>query len=277
MQFTIHDCHSTYSGNIGCNAIDDPLEPDKYYRIDGEKYFISNGMDADYITVAIRTKKDDKKFSSLSFILIDVNEINNGDKKVYGRIYKSKMRTQGWWLGNTTYLVFKNIRVPKVNVIGETNKGFIPILENFNHGRFAMASTAIRYSRCCLEDSIKFAQKRKTFGKNLSDHQVIRHKLVDMMMRINKAQNLMEQICYQMDNGISSKRLGAQMAMIKIEASKCMEFCAREASQIFGGRSYLRGGTAARVERIYREVCVMGIAEGATEVLTDFISRQSKL
>ena len=52
-------------------------------------------MNADYLTVAIRTKKGDKKFSSLSFILIDVNEINNGDKKVYGTIYKSKMRTQG--------------------------------------------------------------------------------------------------------------------------------------------------------------------------------------
>lgn len=269
--------HIYISGNIGCQASDDPLEPDKYYRINGEKYFISNGMNADYLTVAIRTKKGDKKFSSLSFILIDVNEINNGDKKIYGRIYKSKMKTQGWWLGNTTYLVFKNIRVPKVNIIGEANKGFIPILENFNHGRFAMASTAIRYSRCCLEDSIKFAQKRKTFGKNLIDHQVIRHKLINMMMRINKAQNLMEQICYQMDNGINSKKLGAEMAMIKIEASKCMEFCARESSQIFGGRSYLRGGTASRIERIYREVCVMGIAEGATEVLTDFISRQSKL
>ena len=101
------------------------MEPDKYYRISGEKYFISNGMNADYLTVAIRTKKGDKKFSSLSFILIDVNEINNGDNKVYGRIYKSKMKTQGWWLGNTTYLVFKNIRVPKANIIGQANKGFV--------------------------------------------------------------------------------------------------------------------------------------------------------
>merc|ERR1711933_357061 len=100
----------------------------------------------------------------------------------------------------------------------------------------------------------------ETFRKQLIAHQVIRHKMVEMMMRIEKAQCLMEQICYAMDNGISQRQLAAQMAMIKIEASQCMEYCAREASQIFGGRSYLRGGSAARVERIYREVCVMGIA-----------------
>eukprot|EP01084_Bolivina_argentea_P164454 285922_1 len=249
-------------GNIGCYAVDDPQEPDKYYRINGEKYFISNGMNADYITLAIRTDRNNRKFTSLSFILVDVNAINNGDKKTMGRIYKSKIKTQGWWLGNTTYLVFKNIRVPKTYIIGQVNQGFVPILENFNHGRFAMAATAIRYSRCCLEDCIKYAKKRKTFGKALAQHQVIRHKVVNMMIKIEQAQSLMEQITYQMDHGITQRQLGPLMAMIKIDASKCMEFCAREASQIFGGRSYIRGGVAARVERIYREVCVMGIAEG---------------
>merc|ERR1712129_445944 len=118
---------------------------------------------------------------------------------------------------------------------------------------------------------------RQTFGKRLSDHQVIRHKIVQMMMRCEKTQCLMEQITHQMDNGISQRLLASMMALIKIEASKCMEYCAREASQIFGGRCYLRGGSASRVERIYREVCVMGIAEGATEVLTDLIAKQAKL
>ena len=263
-------------GNIGCYATDDPAEPNKYYRINGEKYFISNGMNADYITLAIRTSKS-MKFSSLSFILIDVNAINDGNRKQMGRIYRSKMKTQGWWLGGTTYLVFKNVRVPKAYIIGEAGKGFIPILENFNHGRFAMAASAIRYSRCCLEDSIKFAKKRETFGKKLIEHQVIRHKMVEMMMQIERAQCLMEQITHGMDNGISQRQLASMMAMIKTEASKCMEFCAREASQIIGGRSYLRGGSASRVERIYREVCVMGIAEGATQVLTDLIAKQAKL
>eukprot|EP00485_Elphidium_margaritaceum_P011384 CAMPEP_0202705932 /NCGR_PEP_ID=MMETSP1385-20130828/18433_1 /ASSEMBLY_ACC=CAM_ASM_000861 /TAXON_ID=933848 /ORGANISM="Elphidium margaritaceum" /LENGTH=262 /DNA_ID=CAMNT_0049364291 /DNA_START=30 /DNA_END=815 /DNA_ORIENTATION=- len=256
-------------GNIGCFAIDDSDEPHKYYRVNGEKYFISNGINADYLTVAIRTNRDNKKLSALSFILIDVNKVNGGDATQMGRIYRSKMKTQGWWLGNTTYIVFKNVRVPKTYIIGAENKGFVPILENFNHGRFAMASTAIRYSRCCLEDSLKFARKRKTFGRALTEHQVIRHKLVNMMMHIERCSSLMEQITYQMTQNISSRDLAPKMAMIKIEAAKCMEFCAREASQIFGGRSYLRGGTAERVERIYREVCVMGIAEGATEILTD--------
>ena len=89
-------------GNIACYAEDDPNEPDLYYRINGEKYFISNGMKANYVTLAIRTDRDSKKFSALSFILVDVDAINGGSKKEMGRIYKSKMKTQGWWLGNTT-------------------------------------------------------------------------------------------------------------------------------------------------------------------------------
>ena len=265
--------------NISCLATNDLLEPNNYYRINGEKYFISNGINADYITLAIRIKNNNKN-NKLSFILIDVNKINNSNKKEnMGRIYKSKMKTQGWWLGNTSYLIFKNVKINKNMIIGNNiNKGFIPILENFNHGRFAMASTAIRYSRIVLQDSIKFAKKRQTFGKKLINHQIIRHKLINMIIKIEKSQNLMEEITFKMDNNISSRKLGPIMAMIKIEASKCMEFCAREASQIFGGRSYLRNnGIGSRVERIYREICVMAIAEGATEVLTDFIARQSKL
>ena len=110
------------------------------------------------------------------------------------------------------------------------------------------------------------------------DHQVIRHKIVEIARRIESTQSLMEMITYQMKRKeINDRVLGKYMAMVKIEASKTMQFAAREASQIFGGRSYLRGGTASRVERIYREVCVMGIAEGATEILSDLIAKQSKL
>ena len=76
--------------------------------------------------------------------------------------------------------------------------------------------------------------------------------MVAMLMRIQQAQALMEQTTFQMCKGIDERRLSAMMAMCKIEASQCMEFCAREASQIFGGRSYLRGGVAA-----------MGVARGS--------------
>ena len=115
-------------------------------------------------------------------------------------------------------------------------------------------------------------------NRRLIDHGVIRHKIVEIARRIESTQALMEMVTYQMKcNKISDRTLGKYLAMVKIEAAQALEYSAREASQIFGGRSYLRGGTASRVERIYREVTVMAIAEGATEILNDFIAKQSKL
>ena len=263
--------------NIQTYAKTDPNDPE-YYLVNGEKYFISNGLNANYLTVAVRTLKTETEterntknsMKSLSFLLIDLNETKKG-------VFRSKMKTQGWWLGDTSYIIFRNAKVPKKYVIGERNKGFIPILSNFNHGRFAMASTACRYARVCLEDSIKFAQMRRTFNQKLIEHQVIRHKITQMIAKIEATYGLLERVTFMLKSGVTDKEIAGFMALCKIEASKCMEFCAREASQIFGGRSYLRGGTAQRIERIYREVTVMAIAEGATEVLSDLIAKQAKL
>ena len=294
----MHDyvCRECISGNKTiCLAVTEPtggsnvanikttakIMDDQYYIVNGEKYFISNGINADYITCAVRIIKNDNDarntgIKSLAFILIDVNQIMNSNGKL-GYIYRSKMKTQGWKCGNTTYIIFKNCKISRDNIIGSESNGFVPILSNFNHGRYAIAVTANRYARNCLEDAIKYAKKRHTFGKPLIKHQVIRHKIINMAIKIESTQSLIERVTYLMNAGLKGKNIAGLMGIIKIDASKTMEYCAREASQIFGGRSYIIGGIASRVERIYREICVNGIAEGSTEILNDLIAKQAKL
>jgi len=239
------------------------------YIINGEKYFITAGMKADYFTVGARTDLNCKGFNGVTLFLVE---------KTRKGVFTSRMKTAGWWSSTTTYIVFKNVRVPAKNIIGTLNQGFKPIMHNFNHERFIFATMSIRFARVCLNDAIKYAKTRKTFGKPLIKHQVIRHKIANMAKKIESAYAYLEQITYKMDKyGIKSRSIGADIALLKHESTKCMEYCAREAVQIFGGRGYLRGGRASRVERLYREVRVMAIAGGSEEIMLDLAMRASKL
>ena len=192
-------------------------------------------------------------------------------------VYCTRMKTQGWWSSNTAYVTFKNVRVPKSNLISDENKGWSVIMNNFNHERFMMSVHMNRYSRICIVESIKWARKRKTFNNKLINYQVIRHKIINMIRRVEATHALLENIAYRTKMGAKEKELAAIIAMTKVLASKNMEFCAREAIQIFGGRGYIRGGTGSKVERIYRDVRVNAIGGGSEEIMMDLAARQSKL
>lgn len=192
-------------------------------------------------------------------------------------VYCSKMKTQGWWSSNTAYVTFKNVRVPKSNLISLENKGWSVIMNNFNHERFMMSVHSNRYSRVCIQEAIKWARKRSTFGNKLVKYQVIRHKIVEMIRRVESTHAILENIAYMTKMGASEKDLAGIIAMTKVQATRNMEFCAREAVQIFGGRGYIRGGTGSKVERIYREVRVNAIGGGSEEIMLDLAARQAKL
>ena len=83
------------------------------------------------------------------------------------------MKCTGSWASGTTYINFEDVKVPRSNLLGEENKGFKLMMFNLNHERWYVASLATRNARVCLEEAVIYAQKRKTFGKKLIEHQVI--------------------------------------------------------------------------------------------------------
>jgi len=237
-----------------------------FFIVNGEKKFITSGTKATYFTVAVRT--GGKGMKGVSLLLMEAG--------MPGFTIR-RQKTQGWWISGTSYLTFEDVKVPVKNLIGKENDGFRPIMHNFNHERFVFAAMSNRYARICLEDSIKYARQRKTFGKRLIDHQVIRHKIAEMARLVETTHAMLEQLAYQMKVGASQRKLGGPLALIKVQATKTMEFCAREGSQILGGASYIRGGVGERIERLYREVRVNAIAGGSEEILMDLAMRQAKL
>jgi Acyl-CoA dehydrogenases len=123
-------------------------------------------------------------------------------------------------------------------------------------------------ARVCLQEAMAWAKERKTFGKRLADHQVIRHKLAEMLRHIHATQAYIQVVSQQIESGIED---AAAIALLKVQSSQTLEFCAREAMQVMGGIAYMRGNP---VERIYREVRVNAIGGGSEEIMRDLAARQ---
>jgi acyl-CoA dehydrogenase len=234
-----------------------------HYVVNGEKTFITSGMRADYLTVAVRTDPAAKGAAGLSLLLIE------GDTPGLTRSPLAKM---GWWSSDTAHLRFENCRVPADNLIGQEGAGFLAVMHNFNAERFSLAASAIGFAWVCYQDARAWARERRTFGKRLADHQVVRHRLVDMLTRIEAARAMLEETAWRLDHARpGDPQLIASICMLKNAATRTMQFCADAAVQTLGGMGYMRG-TAS--ERIYREVKVNMIGGGAEEIMKELAARQ---
>lgn len=149
---------------------------------------------------------------------------------------------------------------------------------NFNHERIGIIIQCVRFSRICYEECIKYGYKRKTFGKRLVDHPVLRNKLAHMARQIEATHNWLENLVYQAqnkDHEDAALRLGGAIAGCKAQSTQTFEFCAREATQFFGGLGYTRGGQGGKIERLYRDVRAYSIPGGSEEIMLDLSMRQS--
>ena len=233
--------------------------------IEGEKVFITSGMRADWITMAVRTGDPGSKGSGgISMILVP------GD--VAG-LSRSKLDKMGWWCSDTAHLRMDGVRVPARYLLGQEGGGFRIIMTNFNGERLGMSAMSLGFAQACFEEALDWARQRRTFGSALVEKQVIRHKLVDMQMRISSTQAWLEAVTVLADAGKLESDAGcvAQVCMLKNHATQTMQFCADQAVQILGGMGFMRG---TKSERIYREVKVMMIGGGAEEIMKDLAARQ---
>lgn len=246
------------AGSDVANLTTTAVRDGDHFVVNGSKTFITGGMRANYVSTAVRTGGPGP--GGVSMLLIPT------DSEGFSRTPLE--RKQGWWASDTATLYFDNVRVPVTNIIGRENEGFKVIMTNFNGERMMMAAGMEASARVCMEEAVNYARDRQTFGKRLADHQVIRHKIAMMKQKINATQAYIR-MCYEaIEAGNPS---AGDIALLKVQASETMEFCAREAMQILGGAGYLRDN---RVERIYREVRVNAIGGGSEEIMRDLAARQ---
>jgi len=237
-----------------------------HYVVNGEKTFITSGMRADWITVAVRTGEG-RGAGGISMLLVP------GDSPGLTRTRLMKM---GWLCSDTAQLHFDNVRVPARYLLGEEGAGFRMVMGNFNGERIGLAAGALGFAQACLDEALAWSRERKTFGAALIEHQAVRHKLVDMQMRIASTQAWLEAVSAQGDANEAAGRVNApewvaEVCMLKNHATQAMQFCADQSVQILGGMGFMRGTVS---ERIYREVKVMMIGGGAEDIMKELAARQ---
>jgi acyl-CoA dehydrogenase len=230
------------------------------YVVNGQKMFITTGMRADYMTVAVRTGGPGMKGISLMLIETDRPGVS-----------RTRLDKMGWRCSDTAAVYFDNVEVPPENMIGPENGGFIGIMRNFNSERLGMAHGCCSMARVALKEAMDWAQQRETFGKKLGAHQSIRIKLADCARQIQATQAWVDLCAHQHRSGTG---VPADYAMLKVQATRMLEHVVREAAQVLGGASYITG---SKIERIYREVRVNAIGGGSEEIMLDLAGRQMGL
>jgi acyl-CoA dehydrogenase len=228
-----------------------------HYVINGSKTFITSGCRADIVTTAVRTGGE--AHAGISLIVIE--------KGTPGFHVSKKLAKTGWCASDTAELTFEDCRVPVANLIGEENQGFLAIMLNFANERLGLAGQCVAIAELAYRESVKYARERSAFGKTLMGHQVIRHKLADMVTRIAAARALVHECATRVVRG---EQVPAMAAMTKNTATDMCSFVCDQAVQIHGGNGYMR---EFLVERLYRDARLYPIGGGTREIMNEIISK----
>jgi butyryl-CoA dehydrogenase len=227
--------------------------------INGSKMWITNAGDADYIiTLLITNPESGSQSMSMLIVPTDTPGLHVGPPE-------KKMGLGGCHSNAITY---ENVRVPKENLLGEEGKGLQQTLQTLDGGRISIGALSIGIAQAALEEAVRYAKEREAFGKPIADHQAIQWMIADAATEIHAARLMIYQAAWLKDQGKPFTQAGA---MAKLFASEMAERVTRNAIQIHGGYGYSR---EYPVERMYRDVRLMTIGEGTSEVQRLVIARK---
>lgn len=229
-----------------------------HYILNGSKLFITHGSVGETAVVTAVTDKSDRKNGISAFIL---------EKGWKGFKTGKKENKLGMRSSDTAELIFENVEVPAENLIGEEGQGFKQCMQILDGGRIAIAALSLGIGQGALDASIKYAKERRQFGKALSDFQGIQFKLSDMATELDAARLLTYKAAWLKDQG---RDINLQAAMAKYYASEAATRATNEAIQIHGGYGFIKDFP---VEKLYRDVKLMTIGEGTSEVQKMVIAR----
>ncbi|HPR06119.1 MAG: acyl-CoA dehydrogenase [Zoogloeaceae bacterium] len=242
------------AGAIKTTAVRDGDE----WVINGVKQFITTGREADVaIVFAVTDKAAGKK--GISCFLVPT--------KTPGYIVARIEEKMGQKASDTAQILFENCRVPADALLGEEGQGYKIALSNLEAGRIGIASQCLGMARAALEAAVKYAHERETFGKPIFEHQAVNFRLADMATQLEAARQLVWHAASLKDAGRPCLK---EASMAKLFASEMAEKVCSDAIQIHGGYGYV---TDFPVERIYRDVRVCQIYEGASDIQRLVIGR----
>jgi acyl-CoA dehydrogenase len=228
------------------------------YILSGTKQFITNASVANFFVVFAVTDRSAKGKGISAFIV---------EQDWAGVIPGRKDDKMGQRASNTAQIIFEEVRVPKENLLGEEGDAFKIAMKVFDRSRPGTGVLAVGVARRALEEAVKYARERKTFGVPIGEHQAIAFKIADMATQVQAARWLCWHAAWLVDQGRKSSR---EASMAKCFAAETAVTVTSEAVQIFGGYGYVKDYV---VEKLYRDAKVFPIYEGTSEVQRLIIGR----
>jgi acyl-CoA dehydrogenase len=228
------------------------------YVLNGAKTYITSGVRADYVVTAVRTGGPGAAGVSLLVV----------EKGTPGFEVSRKLDKMGWRSSDTAELSYTDVRVPAANLVGAENTGFLQIAGAFVSERIALAAQAYSSAQRCLDLSVQWCRDRETFGRPLISRQSVQNTLAEMARRIDVARVYSRHIVEAQLAG--DPNLIAKVCFAKNTAVETGEWVAHQAVQLFGGMGYM---AESEVERQYRDMRILGIGGGTTEILTGLAAK----
>ncbi|MGV0740494.1 acyl-CoA dehydrogenase family protein [Mycobacterium syngnathidarum] len=228
------------------------------YILNGAKTYITSGVRADYVVTASRTGGPGA--AGVSLIVVD--------KGTPGFEVSRKLDKMGWRSSDTAELSYTDVRVPVANLIGAENSGFFQIAAAFVSERVGLAVQAYASAQRCLDLTVEWCRNRETFGKPLVSRQSVQNTLAEMARRIDVARVYTRHVVERQLAG--EENLITEVCFAKNTAVETGEWVANQAVQLFGGMGYM---AESEVERQYRDMRILGIGGGTTEILTSLAAK----
>jgi acyl-CoA dehydrogenase len=222
------------------------------YVVNGAKTYITSGVRADFVVTAVRT--GDAGAHGISLLVVD--------KGTPGFAVSRPLKKMGWLCSDTAELSYLDVRVPASNLVGAENTGFVQIARNFVSERIGLAVQAYASAQRALDLTVAWCRERETFGRPLISRQPVQNTLAEMARRIEVARVYTRSVA---ERAVDEPNLVAEACFAKNTAVEAGMWVVDQAVQLHGGMGYMR---ECEVERQYRDMRIIGIGGGTTEILT---------
>jgi acyl-CoA dehydrogenase len=249
--------HGSDVASIETKAVQDG----DFYRVNGNKMFITNGTKADVINTVVRT--GGAGAGGISLLLIDTN--------TPGFSVGRKLNKMGMLSSDTAELVFEDCLVPKDNLLGKEGQGFYALMAGLEKERLAACALSYMAAQVALDEAVQYAKTRVQFGKPIIAHQVIGHMLAEMMTDVEASKRMAYHAAAMYDAGIPCN---LEVSMAKLFCSETALGVIDKAVQIHGGYGFIR---EYPVERLYRDSKLITIGGGTSQIMKHIIIRETGL
>ena len=228
--------------------------------LNGSKMFITNGVQGNLFFVAAKTDLNAKGSQGITVFIIE--------KDTPGFSVSRALNKMGWHCSDTAELAFDHCRVPAENILGEVNKGFYAIMQNFQNERTVLGAQAIGEAQKAIEITLDYVKGRNAFGATLWNKQIIRQRLSDRLAQVEAGRQLVYHAAWLDARGIECTK---EVSMVKAYCGELVNKVIYDCQQFHGGFGYIR---ESAIERMSRDARIHSVGGGATEVMLEEVAKR---